>query len=562
MLTRNKAEQRSQLEVLNPVGETPSQSFTAAPRPKTLDGKQVGLYWNFKPGGNFALERVGEEIQARFKDVKVKLYPTPRPIPKAALETIKQECDVVIGSTADCGSCTSHLIHDLIEFEKVGLPATAIVSKGFEGDAEHSAAAFGLPDLPYAMVPYTLTSRTREQARADVEPAIDALIGGITAGGSQRANVAETKVTRDGGAVETFSGDTSLDAWESMNQVFLDRGWGDGFPLMPATRERVDAALAAVNKAPQEVLGRLAPGNGLVTVEKLAINAVMAGCDPEHLPVLVTAIEAMLEAPASQFPMRTIAISTGPHFPILLINGPIARKLGINSGRCTLGPGKPSRVNTVLGRAIRLVLMNVGHAYPGVGDMDTIGTPHKYSFCMAENEEASPWPAYHVERGFREDQSTVTVFGGLDVAHVRDYNNEADEQLNTWSCAASRPSDRQYVTRLEVRRHDRLMMIAPDHARVLATQGYSKAAIRTYICSHAMTPIKWFNSELRNHSDSVAPEWRWSLKADQEMLVPTISEPGRIHIVVVGGATGKSDFARLFGEPTSTKEITCALETK
>jgi hypothetical protein len=179
---------------------------------------------------------------------------------------------------------------------------------------------------------------------------------------------------------------------------------------------------------------------------------------------------------------------------------------------------------------------------------------------MAENEEASPWPAFHVEQGFRADQSTVTVFGGMDVAHVRDYNNEADEQLNSWACAASRPSDRQYVTRLEVRRHDRLMIVAPDHARILAAQGYTKPAVRTYICAHAVTPIKWFNSELRNHSDAVAPEWRWSLKADQNMLVPTINDPNRIHIVVVGGPTGKSDFARLFGQPTSTREITSAVD--
>ena len=561
VLDRKKAEPQSQLEVLNPVSETPSQSFKPATRPKSLDGKRVGLYWNFKPGGDYALERVSQEIQARFKDVKVKLYPAPRPVPKATLKAIQTECDVVVGSTADCGSCTSHLIHDLIEFEKVGVATTAIVSKGFEGDVQHSAAAFGLPELPYAIVPYTLTSRTRDQAIADVEPVIDVLIDGITTGASSGKKGTPASVGRAGSEGETFVGDSSLDAWENMNRTFLDRGWGDGFPIVPPTREKVDAALAAVNRAPGEVLGRLAPGNGLVTIEKLAINAVMAGCDPEHLPVVVTAIEAMLEGPpASQFAMRTIALSTGPHFPILLINGPIARKLGINSGRCTLGPGRPARVNTVIGRAIRLIMMNVGHAYPGVGDMDTIGTPHKYSFCMAENEEASPWPPFHVERGFREDQSTVTVFGAVDIAHVRDYNNEADEQLNTWSCVASRPMDRQHVTRLEVNKHDRLMIVAPDHARILAEQGYGKQGVRTYICANAVTPIRWFNSELRNHSESVAPEWRWTLKADQNMLIPTISEPDRIHIVVVGGPTGKSDFARLFGQPTNTREIICAVD--
>src|SRR5690606_1875228 len=138
------------------------------------------------------------------------------------------------------------------------------------------------------------------------------------------------------------------------------------------------------------------------------------------------------------------------------------------------------------GRAVRLIMMNVGHAYPGSGDMDTIGTPHKYSFCLAENEDASPWSAFHVEHGLRKDQSAVTVFGGLDVLHVRDYNTEADEHLNTWASAAANPIDRQFVTRLEVRNHHRLMLVAPDHARILAAEGYNKMGVRNYIASHAL----------------------------------------------------------------------------
>ena len=446
----------------------------------------------------------------------------------------------------------------MIEFEKAGVASAAIVAAGFEGDMEHSATVFSMPNLPYVVVPHTFTSRSPEQVKADVEPLIGDLIKGITtapplvpgqlgeAGGLRRAKS------------EIFQGAHTYDAWEKMNEVFMERGWGDGFPLVAPTPEKVEAALKAVTKAPLEVLGQLAPGNGLATVEKIAINCVMAGCMPEHLPVLVTAVEAMLKTPQSVFPIRTIAQSTGPHFFILLINGPVVNRLSINSGMCMLGPGKPGRVNTVLGRALRLIMMNVGHAYPGSGDMDTIGTPNKYSFCLAENEDANPWEAFHEERGFRKDQSTVTVMGAVDVMHVKDYNNKADELLNTWACAAARPSASQLESRLEFKERHGLMMIAPDHARVLAEQGYTKRGIREYVAAHGLAPIKWINSETRNRPDAIAPQWRWTLTADQDMLLPVFQDPNTIQIIVIGGPTGKSDFVRLLGGPTITTEITCA----
>src|SRR4029077_3484745 len=126
-----------------------------------------------------------------------------------------------------------------------------------------------------------------------------------------------------------------------------------------------------------------------------------------HLPVLLAAVEAISEP---QFILRNAAMSTGPHAPLMLLNGPIVEKLGVNTGCCALGPGAPSAVNTVLGRAVRLIYMNLGHAYPGVMDMDTLGSPTKYSMCLGENVEASPWEPYHVEKGFDADASVVTMF--------------------------------------------------------------------------------------------------------------------------------------------------------
>ena len=167
------------------------------------------------------------------------------------------------------------------------------------------------------------------------------------------------------------------------------------------------------------------PDKGIATAEKIAINCVMAGCEPEHLPVVIAAIEAMHEP---EFGVTVVAQSTGPHAPLLLINGPIVKEIGLNYGMCALGPGKYSWANTAIGRAIRLVMMNIGHCYPRFRDMDTIGSPNKYSFCAAENEDENPWEPFHVEKGFSRDTSCVTVFPCASFIDVSDLESSTPEQ--------------------------------------------------------------------------------------------------------------------------------------
>src|SRR3989304_7098880 len=155
----------------------------------------------------------------------------------------------------------------------------------------------------------------------------------------------------------------------------------------------------------------------------------MAGCQPEPLPLLVAAVDAISDP---RFMLRSVSQSTGSHAPFMLVNGPIVKKLGINTGRCALGPGAQSEINTVLGRAIRLFYMNLGNAYPGVMDMDTLGSPTKYSMCLGENVEASPWEPYHVEKGFDCDASVVTMQPTYALSEVEDnYGTTPETFLNT-----------------------------------------------------------------------------------------------------------------------------------
>src|SRR5205809_460952 len=164
--------------------------------------------------------------------------------------------------------------------------------------------------------------------------------------------------------------------------------------------------LRSAHARPADVIAAREPGCGAAPGAEPAGDAAGAGCGPEHLPLLIAAVRCLAEP---KMYIRNKAMSTGPHAPLVLVNGPKGRVAGLNSGMCALGPGAPSASNTVLGRAVRLTMMNVGHTYVGVSDMDTIGSPLKYSLCCAENEAESPWEPYHVSRGFARGASSATV---------------------------------------------------------------------------------------------------------------------------------------------------------
>jgi hypothetical protein len=403
-----------------------------------------------------------------------------------------------------------------------------------------------------------MTSRSREEAAGDLDAAFDSLATALVTQPPQLAPTKEARLLQAG--QERFEGADRLEGWHRFNHDFMERGLGDGFPLIAPTPELVESFLKAAGRDPLELLGYLVPGNGAATVEKVAINAAMAGCEPEHLPVVIAAVETITQTPESVFPARTIAMSTGPHAMMLLVNGPIVKRLGINYGRCTLGPGKPGKVNTALGRALRLILMNVGHSYPGEGDMDTIGSPLKYSMCVAENEDENPWEPFHVERGFQREQSTVTVFGTIDIIHNANYHRNSDQLLLAWAARASAAGhyNGMFPSREEWDGSDYTMLMAPDHARNLDQDGHDKKSIREFISKNAKVPLKHMVASSLTSLDALPPSAKWILQMDPDTLLPTVPQPDMIHILVVGGPTGKSDLVRNIGAPTFTKEIRSA----
>ena len=238
-------------------------------------------------------------------------------------------------------------------------------------------------------------------------------IGGVAADDVRKradgiVDAVVTALTRDPAPVdatapvaETVSGPDDLDAFQ---EFAMAQGWGDGLPVLPATRARAARLLGRARS--DEVVATLAPRQGIATLEAIAANAALAGAGPEHLPVIVAAVRALADPRFNLFAIQT---TTHPCTPLIIVNGPIARRLGIAGGPNALGNG--SRANAVIGRAVRLVLQNVGGARPGSTDRATQGHAGKFSYCVAENEEASPWESLSVERGFGRGESTVTVCG-------------------------------------------------------------------------------------------------------------------------------------------------------
>ena len=208
-------------------------------------------------------------------------------------------------------------------------------------------------------------------------------------------------------AQEWHSTELEIDETEDLVEVCYENGWTDGLPVVPPTPERVERMLGGTDRDPDELIAAVPPKWGRATVEKVAINAVMAGCKPAYLPLILTAVEAVT---SEQFNLHGVQVTTSHVGPMVVVNGPIRKQLEINDGFNLFGQGW--RANATIGRALRLVCTNIGGGLPGELDRAAFGHAGKYTCCIAEKEEGSPWQALHVDRGFQADDSTVTVFCG------------------------------------------------------------------------------------------------------------------------------------------------------
>jgi hypothetical protein len=256
---------------------------------------------------------------------------------------------------------------------------------------------------------------------------------------------------------------------EDEMEAAFDRGWTDGLPVVPPTEARVLRMLQGTHRSPDEVVAVVPPDLVACTVEKVAINAVMAGCRPEYLPVVLAAVEA---ACTDEFNAHGLLATTWFSGPMVVVNGPIAKAIGMNSGVNALGQG--NRANATIGRALQLVIRNVGGGRPGGVDRATLGNPGKYTFCFAEDEDGSPWEPLSVERGWPAGASTVTLAAAAGVQGVADQLSRTPESLARTLAACLRAS----TSPKSVMAFDAILVISPEHGRVFRDGGWSKARLR------------------------------------------------------------------------------------
>ena len=400
------------------------------------------------------------------------------------------------------------------------------------------------------VVPHPLARRTPGEVAALAAGAIDEIVAGMTDDAARleahyRTRQVESKnrlryrsLFESGynapDAPETVRAPDSL---EGVNRLFYQRGWTDGLPIVPPTRERREAMLDGWN--PEESVGAIEPRLGRGTLARLAVNAVMAGCEPDHFPVVVAAARAMCD-PALN--LKALQSTTHPCTVLVMVNGPIADALEINGAYNAMGQGR--RANAAIGRAIRLILLNVGGAAPGVLDRSTMGTPAKYSFCFAENVAANPWEPWHVENGFAPEASTVTVCGVEGPHNVNDHYGRTGEEilLGIAGTLASTGANNFYLE------GEPVIVLGPEHAEVVAASGFSKADVKRFLSERAVVPRSVVSEamidvlEERIPGHLIGPRGRDGVRFN--------TRPEDLIVVVAGGAGRHSAVIPTFGGST------------
>ncbi|ETW96535.1 MAG: hypothetical protein ETSY1_26260 [Candidatus Entotheonella factor] len=310
---------------------------------------------------------------------------------------------------------------------------------------------------------------------------------------------------------------------------YFEQGWTDGLPVVPPTPDKVAAVVAALGGDPQYIEARVPPRWGILTREVIAINTIMAGGLPIYAPVIRAAMLAMCDP---HFNLNGVQATTHMAAPLLVVNGPVRHEIGMNAGHNVFGSG--NRANAVIGRAIRLILLHVGGATPGDLDKSTLGHPGKYTFCIAENEELSPWAPYHVEHGYEPEESTVFVIGAEPPHSVT--NHVADDPQGILDSIISAMSTIAHNN--AVSSGSCAVVIGPEHATTIAQHGWSRNDVRSYLWMNTTNTFGdiSFNHRYGQVYNRNLPNW---YKREIEARIPIVPRPDDIHLFVAGGDAGR-----------------------
>jgi len=571
--------QKVSITCFNPQGvvEVPAPSGLTNPRVKDLAGKKIGIFWDGKKGGDNFCIAVEELLNKR--------YPTASTMRLVwgdveAAEKAKKEVDTFIYGVGDSGMGGWGQCLQVIALEKLGKPGVFIVGDNATHTAKMSAEAGGMPTLRMVSLPsldYYPNRLTVEGLRPVVEAAIDLIIDALTRPLTPEESNPESKPQKEIAGTVEITAESYESALDKFNQVYLENHWGDGLPLMPPTEEAVKRMLTGTNRSPDEVIGTVPFRNGIATIEKIAINAVMAGAKPEYLPVIIAAMEGITCENSSFSHMMS---SEGSFTLVIMVSGPIAREINMNCGVGLLGHG--CHANNTIGRAVRLSLINIGYLWPGEIDMALIGRPSSHTFyTFAENIEQSPWESFNEGLGYKPEDSCVTVstVGGATRIYgggvVEPWNVERVLNSIIEDVAGDRATFAQYKLGVanpaaHLRKH--IMVIHPELAIILQRSSYkTKLSLRDYIYESTKVPYEELSAqEIQGIHDRINTKPGGSffvndafsegqLSVMREALKPggkvPVVDPDDIHIIVSGSIPGYSFGMSYFRSAHQTKLI-------
>ena len=520
------------LEVYNPRGRIERiPRFPAAPRLKSINGKKIGVLkfgvWGITeklwPRLENALKKQTDNIQFREWS-----FMGPASSEKRIKE-ITEYSDGVIVMLGLTGTSSARVALDAVAIEKLGKPVAFAITRPFETNAGFVSGREGLPDISLVVVPLEALPHPSEIEELDFNKFAEDVIKALT----QTPPVKPEDPVQDDLA---FSGPTYAKAIGSMEKYFLQHGWGDGLPIIPPTKEAVQEMLEGTGLSPDHSIGLVEPGGGEATIEKIAINAVMAGCLPQHLPVVIAAVEAIID-PA--FDLREVQCTSCNMSPLLIVSGQgLIEDLNINNTFSTLGPG--FRANSTIGRAVRLIMINLGHAWPGVNDMKTLGSPFKFIPLMAENESAyrGAWEPLRVAEGYSKDQPTVSVMPAMSwqpdivqpepptVKRIIEYiskqaNVKHDRLLGNWGM-------------------DNLVLLCASTYDCIRREGYSRREFQNALVDAIKIPASEFlngmNIDEIKFYGRLPDELIKKCRQSPDTLIPLLAGPENIKICVSGGA--------------------------
>jgi hypothetical protein len=334
-----------------------------------------------------------------------------------------------------------------------------LANNGFVADAQSAASSKGMPGIRIVGESVACESTVK----SEIEVGIAAVMKDVIDGLIKPLTPEEKSPTQQTGKTPRVAFKGNI---QEVNQFYYRKGWTDGLPIIPPTEEAVAEMLTGTDLPPDHIVAKIIPRKGKATIEKIAINAVMAGALPTHMPVLIATVQA-LDDPKTRF--DTFEVSTGSWAPFLAVNGPIRNEININCSSGALSPGDIA--NAAIGRAVGLIVKNIGGARKAIEDMGVIGNPGKYSLVIGEHEEESPWEPLSVERGFNKEDSTVTIFFPNTFIQAVPVGTDAKGILDTLSGMVSSTMSS--------------LILIPSWARVLSSEGWTKQKVREYLAEKA-----------------------------------------------------------------------------